>query len=66
MPVLKKENEIFDWEKTIRTKDFITFPDEINKKCTKDEFHKMMTSHNSDIPIDTVNFLDYSNTSKVV
>jgi len=46
-------------EETLLSKDFIEFPKELNKKCTKEEFHKMMTSHNSDIPIDKVNFLDY-------
>ena len=46
-------------EETLLVKDFIEFPEELNKKCTKEEFHKMMTSHNSDIPINKVIFLDY-------
>ena len=46
-------------EEALLAKDFMEFPEELNKKCTKEEFHKMMTSHNSDIPIDQVNFLDY-------
>ena len=41
--------------------DFIEFPGTLNKICTKEEFHKMMTSHNSDIPIEKVNFVDYPN-----
>ena len=49
----------FKWEEALLTKDFIEFPKELDKKCTKEEFHQMMTSHNSDIPIDTVTFLDY-------
>ena len=40
-------------------KDLIEFPEALNKKCTQEEFHKMMTSHNSDIPIEEVNFIDY-------
>jgi len=51
--------EEFDWEESLLTKDFMEFPEELNKKCTKEEFHKMMTSHNSDIPIEKVTFLDY-------
>jgi len=51
---------VYNWEETLLTKDFIEFPQELNKKCTEEEFHKMMTSHNSDIPIDKVNFLDYT------
>ena len=43
----------------IITKDFIEFPEELNKRCTKEEFHKMMTSHNSDIPIETVIFREH-------
>ena len=50
---------VYNWEETLLTKDFIEFPQELNKKCTNEEFHKMMTSHNSDIPIDKVNFMDY-------
>jgi len=52
-------NVIEKWEEEVLAKDFIEFPDELNKKCTKEEFHKMMTSQNSDIPIDRVTFLDY-------
>jgi hypothetical protein len=51
--------EEFKWEDTLLTKDFINFPKELDRKCTKEEFHEMMTSHNSDIPIETVSFLDY-------
>ncbi|MCL1864193.1 MAG: hypothetical protein FWF73_00080 [Spirochaetes bacterium] len=47
------------WEEEVLANDFIEFPDELNKKCTKEEFHQMMTSQNSDIPIDRVTFLDY-------
>jgi hypothetical protein len=46
-------------EEILLTKDFIEFPETLNKECTKEEFHKMMTSHNSDIPIESVKFLDY-------
>jgi hypothetical protein len=53
------EKEEFNLEDTLLTKDFIKFPEELNKKCTQEEFHKMITSHNSDIHIDEVNFLDY-------
>jgi len=48
-------------EEILLAKDFIEFPKELNKKCTKEEFHTMMTSHNSDIPIGGVKFLDYPN-----
>jgi hypothetical protein len=48
-----------DLEETLLANDLAEFPREINKKCTKEEFHIMMTSHNSDIPIDEVRFLDY-------
>ena len=48
-----------EWEKTLLTKEFIEFPEALNKKCTEEDFHKMMTSHNSDISIERVNFLDY-------
>jgi len=40
-------------------KDSMEIPAELNIVYTQDEFHKMMTSHNSDISIDKVNFLDY-------
>jgi hypothetical protein len=46
-------------EKIDLARDFITFPKELNKECTKEEFHKMMSSHNTDIPIERVNFKDY-------
>jgi hypothetical protein len=46
-------------EETLLTKDFMEFPEELNIKCSREEFHKIMTSHNSDIPIERVNFLDY-------
>lgn len=55
--------EEFKREEALLTRDFIEFPKEIDKKCSKEEFHKMMTSHNSDIPINTVNFLDYPETN---
>jgi len=51
--------EGFNWEKALLTKDFMEFPKEWDKKCTKEEFHEMMTAHNSDIPIETVKFLNY-------
>jgi len=35
------------------------FPKEMGEKCTEEEFHKMMTTFNSEIPIERVNFLDY-------
>ena len=50
-------------EEILSTKDFIEFPESLNKKCTQEEFHKMMTSHNSDIPIEKVKFLDYKDTN---
>jgi len=46
-------------EETLQKKDFFKVPEELNRKCTEEEFRKMMTSHNSDIPIETVKFLDY-------
>jgi len=55
----KETKELFNWEKALLNKEFVEFPKELDKKCTKEEFHKMMTSHNSDIPIETVTFLDY-------
>ena len=53
----KKEES--KWEETLLSKDFIEFPEALNKECTEEDFHKMMTSHNSDIPIEKVIFLDY-------
>jgi len=54
----------FMLEETLFSKDFIEFPKALDKKCTKEEFHKMMTSHNSDITIETVKFLDYPDSKK--
>jgi len=52
--------EVFNWEEALLTKEFMEFPEELNKKCTEEEFHEMMTSQiNSDIPIERVTFLDY-------
>ena len=47
------------WEEALLSKNFMEFPEELNKKCTEEEFHEMMTSHNSDIPIEKVKFLKY-------
>ena len=55
MPINNMTNE-----KINLARDFITFPEELNKECSKEEFHKIMSSHNSDIPIERVNFKDYS------
>jgi hypothetical protein len=46
-------------EKILSTKNFIGFPEELDKEYSEEEFRKMMTSHNSDIPIEKVSFLDY-------
>jgi len=43
----------------LQKKDFIEFSQELNEKNTKDEFHKKMTSNNSDIPIETVKFRNH-------
>ena len=51
--------KISELEENLLAKDFIEFPKVLNKKCTEEEFHQMMTSLNSDIPIEEVNFLDY-------
>jgi len=51
--------EEFKWEEALLAEDFVEFPKELEKKCTKEEFHQMMTSHNSDIPIEKVTFLNY-------
>jgi len=56
------KKELFNFEESLLAKNFMEFPKELDKKCTKDEFHKMMTSHNSDIPIETVTFLPYPDT----
>ena len=40
--------------------DLMEFPEEFNKRCSKEEFHKMMTSQNSDVPIEEVDFIDYT------
>jgi hypothetical protein len=56
---VEKMGEEFKLEEALLTKDFLKFPKELDKKCTKEKFHQMMTSHNSDISIDTVTFLDY-------
>jgi len=55
----KVNKELFNSEEALLNKEFVEFPKELDKKCTKEEFHKMMTSHNSDIPIETVTFLNY-------
>jgi hypothetical protein len=40
--------------------DFFSFPEELNKECTQEEFHSMMTTVNdTDIPIEKITFLDY-------
>jgi len=59
MTETKEKKELFNLEESPIAKDLMEFPKELDKKCTKDEFHKMMTSHNSDIPIETVTFLPY-------
>ena len=51
--------EEFKVEETFLTRDLVEFPKELDKKCTEEEFHQMMTSHNSDVPIETVTFLNY-------
>jgi hypothetical protein len=38
-------NEV-DLIKTLKTKDFVKFPEAIKKVCTEEEFNLMMTSHN--------------------
>ena len=53
------DSEKFTWEEPLLAKNFMEFPEELNKKCTEDEFHEMMTSHNSDVPIEKVEFLKY-------
>jgi len=40
-------------------KDYFEFPKELDKKCAKEEFHKMMSFNDAEIPIEKVNFLDY-------
>jgi len=52
-------SENFVIDESLIKKDLITFPKELDKKCTPEEFHKMMTSHNSDIPIGKVVFEAY-------
>ena len=52
----KKNSEL---EENFLAKDFIKLPKVLNKKYTQEEFHQLMTLHNSDIPIRDVNFLDY-------
>jgi len=59
MADIKEKKELFNLEESHLAKGFMEFPKELDKKCTKGEFHKMMTSHNSDIPIETVTFLPY-------
>ena len=49
--ILGMENPILE--------DFINFPEELKKKCSEEEFRRMMTSHNSDVPIENVQFSDY-------
>ena len=53
------DNEKLAWEEPLLRKNFMEFPEELNKKYTEDEFHEMMTSHNSDVPIEKVKFLKY-------
>ncbi|MCL2440550.1 MAG: hypothetical protein FWD14_02300 [Treponema sp.] len=52
-------NEEFNWKEELPKKDFIEFPETLNKRCTPEEFHKLITSHNSDIHINTVNFREH-------
>jgi hypothetical protein len=49
-------------KEALSTRELVTFPKELDKKCTPEEFHKIMTSHNSDIPIQTVEFANHHNT----
>jgi len=35
------------------------FPKELDRKCTEEEFHEMMTTFNDEIPINQITFLDY-------
>jgi hypothetical protein len=49
------------WYEYLSDREFITFPKELDKKCTLEEFHKIMTTFNSDIPIDQVNFRMHPN-----
>jgi hypothetical protein len=50
-------------EETLLSSDLITYPEALDKECTEEEFHEMMTSHNSDIPIERVTFVDYPDSS---
>ena len=50
---------IMNNQKIDLSKDFITFPEEWTKRYSEEEIHKMMSSHNSDVPIEKVVFKDY-------
>ena len=58
--VLKNGVRVYD--EMLSVKDFIGFPKDLNKKCSKEEFHKMMAFNDSEIPIEEVHFLDYPDT----
>lgn len=50
------DNYVFD---KLKDRDFFIFPKELDKECTIQEFHNMMTENNSDIPIEKVTFTEY-------
>ena len=54
---IKKEQ--LNWKKALKNMSFFVFPKELDKVCTQEEFHKTMTSHNTDIPIETIKFKKY-------
>ena len=58
---VKTAEEKINWENIPFKKVFIEFPEELNKNCTKEEIHKMMTALNSDIPVETIKFKKYPN-----
>ena len=56
---METKKEQFNWKEALKNKSFFCFPKELDKVCTQEEFHKTMTSHNTDIPIETVKFQKY-------
>ena len=56
---MMEEKNNLKLEEEVLANDLIEFPETLNKKCTQEEFHQTMTSHNSDIPIEEVTFVDY-------
>jgi hypothetical protein len=54
-----EETKELKWTEYLSDREMIKFPKELDKKCTLEEFHEMMTTFNTDIPISEVHFKMY-------